>query len=373
MVIVSSMSALIIGLYKSFNMTKTIIQTQISSELDGASNMLSSYLESQLGSLELNSGGELCDQNGKPIDGNYEAIDKFCSDMNVVATIFVKKDNDYIRVITTITDDSGERAVGTALDTTGKAYSEITKGNSYIGENEILGVQYMTKYIPMYNSDNQEIGLYFVGVPMSVVTEIHSMIDNMNNLALKDPLTQIYNRRYMEEKLPIDLVNSVLLSQPLSIIMADIDFFKKVNDTYGHLTGDCVLKSFTETISECIKRGSDWIARYGGEEFVVCLPGANLERAKELAEQMRKSIEEKSINCGENKIKITASFGVCSANVKTTQSESIKELIQRVDDKLYLPKLKCSVTAALEAVCAGSLYSANAGLPTTGTDLTLCT
>ena len=172
----------------------------------------------------------------------------------------------------------------------------------------------------------------------SVSTEIHSMIDNMNNLALKDPLTQIYNRRYIEEKLPIDLVNSVLLSQPLSIIMADIDFFKKVNDTYGHLTGDCVLKSFTETISECIKRGSDWIARYGGEEFVVCLPGANLEKAKEIAEQMRKSIEEKSINCGENKIKITTSFGVCSVNLKTTQSESIEELIQRVDEKLYLAK-----------------------------------
>ena len=186
MVIVSSMSALIIGLYKSFNMTKTIIQTQISSELDGASNMLSSYLESQLGSLELNSGGELCDQNGKPIDGNYEAIDKFCSDMNVVATIFVKKDNDYIRVITTITDDSGERAVGTALDTTGKAYSEITKGNSYIGENEILGVQYMTKYIPMYNSDNQEIGLYFVGVPMSVVNTIYdsSVSSTIRTLAI---------------------------------------------------------------------------------------------------------------------------------------------------------------------------------------------
>ena len=68
------------------------------------------------------------------------------------------------------------------------------------------------------------------------------------------------------------------------------------------------------------------------------MPGANLERAKEIAEQMRKSTEEKSITCGENKIKITASFGVCSVNVNTSQSESIEELIQRVDEKLYLAK-----------------------------------
>lgn len=174
------------------------------------------------------------------------------------------------------------------------------------------------------------------GEANNISTEIHSMIDNMNNLALKDHLTQIYNRRYIEEKLPVDLVNTALLSQPLSIIMADIDFFKKVNDTYGHLTGDCVLKSFVETISECIIRDSDWIARYGGEEFIICLPGANLEKARDVAEQMRKSIEDKDINCDGNKIRITASFGVYS--IKAKQGDSINDLIQRVDEKMYLAK-----------------------------------
>ncbi|PKM73523.1 MAG: methyl-accepting chemotaxis protein [Firmicutes bacterium HGW-Firmicutes-16] len=173
MVIISSMSTLIIGLNKSFNMTKNIIQTQTTSELSSASNMLSTYLESQLGSLDLNSDGNLCDQNGKPIEGNYEAIDKFCTDMNVVATVFEKQGDNFIRIITTIKDDTGARAVGTALDSAGKAYAEIAKGNSYIGKNEILGVQYMTQYVPMYNADHQEIGLYFVGVPMSAVNAIY--------------------------------------------------------------------------------------------------------------------------------------------------------------------------------------------------------
>jgi len=65
--------------------------------------------------------------------------------------------------------------------------------------------------------------------------------------------------------------------------MVDIDFFKKVNDTYGHITGDCTLKSFAETLSGCIKRESDWVSRYGGEEFIICLPGAGLEKAIEIA------------------------------------------------------------------------------------------
>jgi two-component system, cell cycle response regulator len=88
-------------------------------------------------------------------------------------------------------------------------------------------------------------------------SEIYAMIDNMNNLSLKDPLTGVFNRRYINEKLPIDFINAVLSDQSLSIIIADIDFFKKVNDTYGHLTGDFTLKSFTDTISGCIKRKSE--------------------------------------------------------------------------------------------------------------------
>jgi len=174
MVIISSMSTLIIGLNKSFNMTKNIMQTQTTNALSSASNMFSTYLGSQLGSLDLNSDGKLCDQNGTPIDGNYEAIDKFCADMNVVATVFEKKGNDFIRVITTVKDETGARAVGTALDPAGKAYAEIAKGNSYIGENNILGVQYTSQYVPMYNADHHEIGLYFVGVPTSMVTSIYA-------------------------------------------------------------------------------------------------------------------------------------------------------------------------------------------------------
>jgi diguanylate cyclase (GGDEF)-like protein len=167
-------------------------------------------------------------------------------------------------------------------------------------------------------------------------SKIYAMIESMNNLALKDALTGVYNRRYINEKLPVDIISAALSQQNLSIIMADIDYFKKINDTYAHLAGDCVLKNFAETLTKCIQRESDWVARFGGEEFLICLPSANLEKAVEVAELMKKTIEEKEILCGENTLRITASFGVCSIQPK--QGDNIETLIQGADSKLYAAK-----------------------------------
>ena len=122
-------------------------------------------------------------------------------------------------------------------------------------------------------------------------TGIHALIDNMNKFAYRDPLTGLYNRRYIIEKLPIDLLNTTLLANEFSIIMADIDHFKLVNDNYGHLAGDQALKTVAETLAGCIKRESDWIARYGGEELLIYIPEANLDFALKTAECMRKAIE----------------------------------------------------------------------------------
>ncbi len=165
---------------------------------------------------------------------------------------------------------------------------------------------------------------------------IYTMIDIINTQVLKDPLTEIYNRRYINEKLPIDLINAVLAEREIAIIMADIDFFKKVNDTYGHLAGDEVLKFFASTISGCLKRESDWVARFGGEEFLICLPGVGIKESVEIAEIMRKELESKEIIVGEKIIKITASFGVSC--IKATQGSTIEKLIDDADKKLYLAK-----------------------------------
>lgn len=168
------------------------------------------------------------------------------------------------------------------------------------------------------------------------VTDIHTLIDTMNRLAFRDPLTGLYNRQYIIEKLPVDLVSAALLSTELAIIMADIDYFKAVNDNYGHLAGDQALKDLAATLSGCMNRGSDWIARYGGEEFLICMPGTDLETAKATAECMRKSIEDLVIQYEGNKFSVTSSFGVY--NLKLSGSETVNDLLKHVDEKLYLAK-----------------------------------
>lgn len=165
---------------------------------------------------------------------------------------------------------------------------------------------------------------------------MRTLIDNMNNLTITDALTEAYNRRYMNEKLPVDLLSSTLSGKSLSVIMADIDFFKKVNDTYGHLTGDCILKSFAKALTSCLRRDSDWVARFGGEEFIVCLPGSDLETAKQVAESMRAQTEQTDFLCGEHTIKITASFGIFST--KPSPGDTVDSLVEAADKKLYLAK-----------------------------------
>lgn len=166
--------------------------------------------------------------------------------------------------------------------------------------------------------------------------EIRSMIDFMNGLALKDPLTGVFNRRFIDERFPADLAGSLLTDQELSIIIADIDYFKKVNDTYGHLGGDAVLKSFADTLAGCIRKDKDWISRYGGEEFLICLPGTDLARAAEAAERIRAEVEAKDFLYDGKTIKITASFGVCSA--KPFPGSGVEDYIRCADEKLYAAK-----------------------------------
>jgi diguanylate cyclase (GGDEF)-like protein len=167
-------------------------------------------------------------------------------------------------------------------------------------------------------------------------SNMNMIIDNMNTIAFKDALTGIYNRRYLNEKLPINLTNANMADYSISIIMADIDFFKNVNDSYGHLAGDATLKKFAAILSKTLKRESDWVARYGGEEFVICLPGASNSFAVKMAERIRKKVEESTIIYKENRIKITSSFGICT--LTPPHNATIEELIDGADKKLYEAK-----------------------------------
>jgi Signal transduction histidine kinase involved in nitrogen fixation and metabolism regulation len=159
-------------LFQSLGVTDNIIKTLVQERLTSSNNMLKTYLDEQFGFLALDTNGELIDKNKQPIEGKFQYIDKFSEDMDVVATVFTKDGDKFIRVLTTVKDDKGERAIGTELDRSGQAYQEILKGNLYFGEADILGSQYMTGYTPLYDNNNQIIGIYFVGVPMESINNI---------------------------------------------------------------------------------------------------------------------------------------------------------------------------------------------------------
>ncbi|MDF2674710.1 MAG: diguanylate cyclase [Clostridiales bacterium] len=174
---------------------------------------------------------------------------------------------------------------------------------------------------------------------------IENMNDNMESMGLllkkmgdkliRDELTGLYNRRYITERLPVDINKSSIEGTPLSIIMTDIDLFKYVNDTYGHVTGDRVLKDFADLISESIDNDLCWTARYGGEEFIIVLNNTDINTSYELAEKIRKKLEEKIFVYDEIHINITSSFGVYSIDNKKVE---INDLIDAVDRNLYKAK-----------------------------------
>jgi len=157
-------------------------------------------------------------------------------------------------------------------------------------------------------------------------------------LANTDYLTGVLNRRAFMEKMDEETNRSIRNKKELSIILTDIDHFKKVNDSYGHQVGDLALQRFAQQISST-SRSYDFVGRYGGEEFIIGLPETNMEQSSLVAERMRKNIEEIELTLPDNPlvhVRITASFGVASRVMKSY--ESVDSIIKLADDALYRAK-----------------------------------
>ncbi len=151
----------------------------------------------------------------------------------------------------------------------------------------------------------------------------------MEELAIKDGLTDLFNHRYILNRLDDEIVKSFRYGRDLSIAMVDIDFFKKVNDNYGHQFGDIVLRKVADEIKNTL-RNTDLVGRYGGEEFLIIAPETTLEQAKIFCERIRKTIEEIEF---EDNIKVTVSLGLA-----TWKDCSLNEFIEKADKNLYCAK-----------------------------------
>ncbi|MFM9912495.1 MAG: GGDEF domain-containing protein [Methylophilaceae bacterium] len=164
--------------------------------------------------------------------------------------------------------------------------------------------------------------------------ELYKSEQRLSALSQKDPLTGAYNRRYFDEQAKVECARAHRYGQALTVLMLDLDFFKNVNDTFGHAAGDEVLKTVVKLGTSALRK-SDILARYGGEEFVVLLPHAGIIEAKMLAERLRKSVEDSIIWLAGNSIKVTISIG---ASTLEEQESDFTSVLGRADKALYQAK-----------------------------------
>jgi diguanylate cyclase (GGDEF)-like protein len=165
--------------------------------------------------------------------------------------------------------------------------------------------------------------------------ELSEMNDKLLHISLTDGLTGVDNRRALEQRLHEMFEHSLRLHEPISVVMCDIDHFKKVNDTYGHAAGDEVLKQFAHILSE-EAREIDRVGRYGGEEFLLLLPGTVLDAAVTFSERLRQRVDAHTFSYEGGTLKRTVSFGVASWPHPRIRGR--EGMLKAADDALYVAK-----------------------------------
>ena len=169
--------------------------------------------------------------------------------------------------------------------------------------------------------------------------ELKKHRDFLENLCLVDGLTGVWNRRYFDVLLDKEWRRALRGGVQLSVILTDIDFFKKYNDHYGHLAGDDCLRHVAQTLKASASRGGDMVARYGGEEFVVIAASVSIEAAQALAEKLRESIEMLKIPHATSAINDYVTISVGVATVIPEADMEAAGFLEKVDRALYLAKI----------------------------------
>jgi len=191
------------------------------------------------------------------------------------------------------------------------------------------------KIYQLREGDRIQVGASTI-IKFSMHDEVEvSFQEQLYQSAVKDGLTGVYNRQYFDERLREEFSFSFRHLRPLALIMIDIDFFKKVNDTYGHPTGDLVLKVLSNTLLRII-RNEDILCRYGGEEFAIIVRGTDKMNVDILAERIRVAIEELLIPIDDGELRITISVGL--AGMMNREFDTAQDMINAADKALYEAK-----------------------------------
>ncbi|MGZ5819077.1 MAG: sensor domain-containing diguanylate cyclase [Burkholderiaceae bacterium] len=242
-----------------------------------------------------------------------------------------------------------------------------TKSDSFLSQHRsVAGAPYIRFYAthPIHNQDGVIIGSInlidftprkfsaddrkmFSDLAALVDREVHFRLINASQIDLQkknkslrrksliDPMLGIWNRGAIMRILTIEAIRCDKIGAPISLIVADLDFFKKINDTYGHPAGDSVLVSVATKLRNCI-RPQEALGRYGGEEFLIVLPGASHTTAMSVAERMRREVAAEPVAVGGATLSLTISAGIASTDIFS--SATTEELISRADIALYAAK-----------------------------------
>jgi len=217
--------------------------------------------------------------------------------------------------------------------------------------NEIIGIQLLLSKNPERYSTHDDT-MFLQKLAAMIAISIENCINRQRTLELgyQDGLTNAYNRRYFDERLKNEIDRCSRNKTDLVCLFIDVDFFKKINDNYGHQIGDAVLVRLVSLMSEQV-RSSDIVARYGGEEFAIILPDTGIQIAHEIAERIRSQVESQKLIFNENMLRTTVSIGMASLSQLKYQQKSNnsdnaenqtppldKLLLSKADEALYQAK-----------------------------------
>ena len=203
-------------------------------------------------------------------------------------------------------------------------------------ENRVIGAIKMERegepFLPFSEDDINKLSILCAQTAV-IFRKAHLYVE-VEKLAIIDGLTGLYVHRYFQETLVQEIKRAQAFNESLSLLMIDIDYFKKYNDEYGHLAGDEILRQISHMMKTTV-RDTDFVARYGGEEFAIILLHQNKEQAKKVAEELRKNIAEMKAKMEEKETRVTISLGIATFPEDGSISQ---EIIDKADKNLYAAK-----------------------------------
>ncbi|MCF8167476.1 MAG: diguanylate cyclase [Rhodoferax sp.] len=218
--------------------------------------------------------------------------------------------------------------------------TRLLSAGDYSVEAQAIGTDEVSQLAKTFNNMARTIRLHTDELEHRVAqrtAELEKAVLEIKQLSITDALTGCFNRHHMNEQLAREIERSKRYGRALSILMCDIDHFKRVNDTWGHPAGDEVLRLVSAALRDNLRHGSDWVARFGGEEFLIVFPETSLEDASVLGEKLRMRIEDLVINLDQQVLHVTASFGLACLRPGDGDN-TLEVLLARADAMLYLAK-----------------------------------